>query len=89
MFEQLRKPRCETTQSGSRSNGDMWHLEDGPEQQMRDRALSGNDCKKDAESNGETDPENPNPWSNKDFQPWLFGHDLFNAANRALEHVHQ
>ena len=65
----------------------MWHLQDGPEQELRDRALSGDDIKEDARTNVESDAGNPNPWSNKDFQPWLFGHDVFKEANEALDQM--
>ena len=87
VFEKLRKPRGERIQLGSRSNGDMWHLQDGPEQELRDRALNRDDFMEDARSNVESNPGNPNPWSNKDFQPWLFGHDVFKEANDALDRM--
>ncbi|KAJ9615171.1 hypothetical protein H2200_001245 [Cladophialophora chaetospira] len=86
-FQQLRKPRCERIQVGSRSNGDMWHLKDGPEQERRDRGLSGDDTKDAAERDVETVAGIPNPWSDKDFQPWLFGHDVFKEARKALDQM--
>lgn len=63
-FEEIRRPRCEIIQAGSRANGDIWHLHDGPEQEKRDRAMGGFEVL-----------DNPNRWSDKEFQPWLFGYD--------------
>lgn len=86
MFEKLRKPRCERVQLGSRSNGELWHLQDGPEQQQRDLAFGKDDSHQDTDAlKRGSGPGNPNPWSNKDFQPWLFGYDVFKEANDALD----
>ena len=41
--------------------------------------------KEDARPNVGLDPGNPNPWSNKDFQPWLFRNDVFKEANEAFD----
>ncbi len=76
-FEAIRKSRCEAVQRGSRANGDIWHLSDGPAQEERDRqmnhtqVLNGDSC-------GEA--KNPNKWSDENFQPWLFGHDTVKAV---------
>ena len=86
-FEKLRKHRCETIQEGSRLNGHMWHLQDGLEQELRDKALSRDDFEQNANSDAQSDSGSPNPWSNKDFQPWLFGYDVFKEANEALNHM--
>ena len=88
LFEKLHKPRCEKKLLlGSQSNGKMWYLQDGPEWELRDCALSRDDFKEGASSNTGSDPGNPNPWSNKNFQPWLFGHDVFKEANEALDRM--
>lgn len=71
-FETIRRPRCETIQAGSRSNGDIWHMPDGPEQQKRDQDMLATMA--DRKSNGASDP-NPNRWSDETFQPWLFGYN--------------
>ncbi len=86
-FEQMRKPRCERIQLGSRTNGDMWHLQDGREQELRDTALSKHDFEEAAQDDDTNNTGNPNPWSNKDFQPWLFGLDIFKEANDALDRM--
>ena len=64
----------------------MWRLQDGPEQELRERALRRDGFKGPRPTVG-SDPGNPNPWSNKDFQPWLFGHDVFKEANEALDRM--
>jgi salicylate hydroxylase len=75
-FEQIRKPRCDVVQAASRSNGDIWHMPDGPAQERRDREMLG---VMRGELNGsgddESSAENPNRWSDESFQPWLFGYD--------------
>jgi salicylate hydroxylase len=38
-YEETRKPRAMRCQEGSRRNGDMYHLADGEQQQLRDRSL--------------------------------------------------
>lgn len=85
-FEQIRKTRCERIQECSRRNGDMWHLPDSPEQQARDQALQRDDFE---EGLSTTDLETPNPnfWSDKGFQPWLFGHDVFHEAKTFLDRL--
>ncbi|KAM0330635.1 hypothetical protein ACHAQA_003585 [Verticillium albo-atrum] len=74
IFEELRKPRCETIQAGSRSNGDIWHLQDGPKQEQRDVAMMV-EMMQDKGVKAES-VQNPNRWSDGEFQPWLFGHDV-------------
>ena len=65
----------------------MWQLQDGPEQELPDRALSRDDFKEGARSNVGSDLGNPDPWSNKDFQTWFFGNDSFKETNEALDHM--
>lgn len=85
-FETFRKPRCERIQLCSRLNGQVWHLPDGPEQAERDKAFARDDFAEDID-NGALTGENPNLWSDRGFQPWLFGHDVFKAANEALDEI--
>lgn len=85
-FERLRKARCEQIQAGSRANGKVWHLPDGPDQQARDTAYKGHGST--TASNGtlsKSEAKNPNPWSDENFQPWLFGYDVFVETNTALD----
>ena len=86
VFERLRKQRCEKIQAGSRANGIVWHMPDGPDQKGRDCALQAHEQA--TNNNGtlhESSAKNPNPWSDEDFQPWLFGYDVFEEANTALD----
>ena len=87
VFERLRKPRCERIQQCSRLNGDMWHFPDGPEQEARDRALRRADCAEYSEADAVQRSNNPNLWSDSNFQPWLFGYDVFKEANKTLDEV--
>ena len=71
-FEQIRKPRCEIIQAGSRANADIWHMPDGPEQESRDSNMKDTE---NVDGRNQTGVENPNRWSDEKFQPWLFGYD--------------
>lgn len=64
-YELLRKARVETIQQGARKHGETWHYEDGPEQEERDRLMR------------QKGGENPDSWSDTNFQKWLFGWDAF------------
>jgi salicylate hydroxylase len=72
-FQTIRKPRCERVQLGSRDNGQIWHLPDGEEQEQRDKGMR--------QIEAQQDEPNPNQWNDEDFQPWLFGHDLFSYVS--------
>ncbi|OAA53000.1 Monooxygenase, FAD-binding protein [Cordyceps fumosorosea ARSEF 2679] len=51
-FQEIRKPRCEIIQAGSRANGDIWHLPDRSEQERCGCAMGGETGdSSDAESN--------------------------------------
>lgn len=73
-FQDIRKARCDIIQAGSRGNGDIWHMPDGPEQEQRDRDML-NELQ--GKEGAESDVRNPNRWSDRNFQPWLFGYDTF------------
>ncbi|KEF55482.1 salicylate hydroxylase [Exophiala aquamarina CBS 119918] len=88
VFESIRKPRCERIQESSRLNGDMWHMADGPGQEARDKALKKDDFQEDLPS-PDLDGSNPNLWSDRGFQPWLFGHDVFAETSKALDEMEQ
>ncbi|KAK6459478.1 uncharacterized protein RJT20DRAFT_147171 [Scheffersomyces xylosifermentans] len=64
-FERRRKRRTETIQAGARKNGHIWHLPDGEEQEERDALMK------------QRDGHNPDQWSDRDFQKWLFGWNAF------------
>ena len=69
-FQAIRKPRCEAIALGARANGDIWHMADGAEQAQRDSEM-----RQEMDHLSPQNVVNPNKWSDKDFQPWLFGYD--------------
>lgn len=71
IYERLRKGRTTRIVRGSTATGHIFHLEDGEQQQERDRQLT------------EQEPcENyPNRWADPVFRNWLFGYD----ADREVE----
>ncbi|KAK2749286.1 hypothetical protein FQN55_003611 [Onygenales sp. PD_40] len=84
-FETIRKPRCERIQSGALANGYIWHMPDGEEQILRDKAM-----KQEMDKSEDRDPvSNPNQWSDDEFQPWLFGHNAFDYTNQMLDVILQ
>lgn len=88
VFESVRKSRCERIQEGSRINGETWHMPDGPQQEARDKALGKDHTQEEpTRTNGEA--PHPNLWSDKGFQPWLFGHDVFAETAAALDRAEQ
>lgn len=60
-----RKRRAETIQAGASKNGGIWHLPDGDEQEERDALMKARDG------------HNPDQWSDREFQQWLFGWNAF------------
>lgn len=75
-FQNIRKPRCETIQAGSRTNGEIWHMPDGPKQRDRDRKMMmGRMDKTLKEGVTVSGTQNPNRWSDDQFQSWLFSYD--------------
>ena len=91
-FEAIRKPRCEKVQEGARQNGNNWHMPDGPEQEQRDKAMKQESYAEHRERVQEDSTEavhdaNPNIWSDEDFQPWLFGHNVFEYTNHMLDEM--
>lgn len=71
MYERLRKGRTTKIVRGSTAVRDIFHMEDGEQQQERDRQLT-----------EEPPSENyPNRWADPVFQNWLFRYD----ADREVE----
>ncbi|OAA66914.1 salicylate hydroxylase [Niveomyces insectorum RCEF 264] len=62
-YERIRMPRATLVQAKTREHQHILHVDDGPEQQERDKVMA-----RDA-------PENPVFWGFKDRKSWLFGHD--------------
>ncbi|KAG2233369.1 hypothetical protein INT48_000372 [Thamnidium elegans] len=86
IYERIRRPRTQIIQKQSFENCNSWHLPDGPEQRARDDAMS----KADAFRRSETKVEgvkSPLQWSDKDFQPWLYGHNAISVAKNVLQEI--
>jgi salicylate hydroxylase len=84
-YEEIRKPRAERVQKGTRDSSLIWHMHDGPEQEARDKAFSYMDLDtRDEQFEEELEKANPNSLSGKKFQQWLFGYDVFSATNAVL-----
>ncbi|CAG9957077.1 unnamed protein product [Clonostachys rosea f. rosea IK726] len=87
-YEAIRKPRAERVQKGTRDSSYVWHLDDGPEQEARDRAFAAMAADvRDEEIDEALDKANPNSLSSKNFQPWLFGHDEIASTNARLVEI--
>lgn len=72
-YEKLRRERVQIIKEGARKNAAVWHMADGPAQEARDRTFDQFDPS--GQNAGEMAQENANSWSDKNFQPWLFGFD--------------
>ncbi|KAH7268143.1 hypothetical protein B0J15DRAFT_510067 [Fusarium solani] len=87
-YEEIRKPRAERVQKGTRDSSLIWHMHDGPEQEVRDKAFSYMDLDtRDEQFEEELEKANPNSLSGKKFQQWLFGYDVFSATNAVLDQL--
>ncbi|CAM1506026.1 Fc.00g056670.m01.CDS01 [Cosmosporella sp. VM-42] len=85
-YETIRKPRAERVQHGTRDSSIVWHLDDGPEQDARDRAFATMASEiRDVEVEKALEKANPNSLSSTRFQEWLFGYDVFVVTNRTLD----
>ena len=75
IFEAVRKARTTRVVEGSTALRDIFHMDDGSQQQERDRQLL------------EQEPFEgyPNRWADPVFQPWLFGYDAYAEAYKAWD----
>ncbi|KAG2733501.1 hypothetical protein G9P44_003026 [Scheffersomyces stipitis] len=64
-YQKRRKRRVEAVQAGAHKNGHVWHLPDGEEQEERDTKMM------------KRDDNNPDQWSDIEYQRWLFGWNAF------------
>jgi salicylate hydroxylase len=69
VYEKSRKQRAETVQQSGSENRITLHLPDGPEQQARDEQFR-------ASASG----TNPDKWSDRETQEFLWGWDAEKAA---------
>nr|ANB32222.1 4-hydroxybenzoate decarboxylase [Boreostereum vibrans] len=77
IYEQIRKSRTTRVVRGSTKQRDIFHMPDGPRQRERDRQLL-------------TYADNlfegyPNQWADPVFQPWLYGYNAFEEAEKAWQ----
>ncbi|KAL6242188.1 hypothetical protein RBB50_010736 [Rhinocladiella similis] len=82
-YEKLRRERVQIIKEGARKNAAVWHMADGPAQEARDRTFDQFDPS--GQNAGEMAQENANSWSDKNFQPWLFGFDASAEAAKQLD----
>lgn len=73
VYESIRKSRTTQVVKGSTALRDIFHMEDGSQQQERDRQLLSE----------EPFEGYPNRWADPVFQPFLFGYDAAEEAVRA------
>ncbi|KAG2736609.1 hypothetical protein G9P44_000699 [Scheffersomyces stipitis] len=64
-YQKRRKRRVQAVQAGAQNNGKVWHLPDGEEQEERDAKMK------------KRDDNNPDQWSDIEYQRWLFGWNAF------------
>lgn len=62
-YQEIRLPRASTVQSKTREHQHILHIEDGPEQEQRDKLMA---------AQGE---DSPIFWGYRERRQWLFGHD--------------
>lgn len=74
-YEKIRRDRCYIIRDEAQRHGEAWKLEDGPEQEKRDRLMSLQ------RANGDHEVENPNKWSDPKFSQWLFGYDSYQVVS--------
>ena len=79
-FEATRKPRVEPIVSGSRRNGDLWHLPDGEGQRNRDESYSMQHRPlqepPEMREKIEEQPMKSGSLAHVAFQKWLFTYDV-------------
>jgi salicylate hydroxylase len=80
LYEGLQKTRTTNLHLGSISNQHMYHLDDGPEQEERDRILKSSQWREKPE--GETEPF---IWINVRYQKNILGRDAIADAKMAWE----
>jgi salicylate hydroxylase len=78
VYEKLRKGRGETIQAETFRQRHDFHLEDGPEQEDRDRLMVGQLGK-------ELVPDFPSRWTCPRVQRWLYGYDAYGEAEEAYQ----
>ncbi|KAI2610576.1 FAD binding domain protein [Hypoxylon sp. NC1633] len=78
MYQQLRKARGEAIASEALGQRDSFHLPDGPEQEKRDDVFK-------ASLGKDPTPHFPSRWTCPSVQPWLYGYDSVEEADKAYK----
>ncbi|KAK5060006.1 hypothetical protein LTR84_009890 [Exophiala bonariae] len=90
-YEQIRKPRVERIAGLARQNGASMLLEDGPEQEQRDRkfgaSLDANQSRVMTKVLSEAVADQNAPWATPAFSKWLYGFDALKDAQIRLERL--
>lgn len=79
LFEQLRKSRGEKVARETFFQRHDFHMEDGPEQEERDRLFASQLGK------SEADVKFPSRWNCPEVQPWLYGYDADAEVDEAIK----
>lgn len=77
LYQSLRKSRTTTNVEGAVSNGQMFHLSDGPEQEARDAELE--------VAKWEPGKKSKWRWIDPEYQLDLMGYDCWTTAQQAFE----
>ncbi|TKW55978.1 hypothetical protein CTA1_11374 [Colletotrichum tanaceti] len=79
LYEKLRKARGESIARETFKQRHDFHMEDGPEQEARDRVF--------LSQLGKEELEGPFPsrWTCPDVQPWLYGYDAYKEVEEAMK----
>ncbi|EPQ51650.1 FAD/NAD P-binding domain-containing protein [Gloeophyllum trabeum ATCC 11539] len=82
-YETLRLPRASATQASARLNQKIFHLPDGPEQEVRDESMKqAMRIELGQEPSGETLEGNANQWADKSKNVVQFSYDADEEVNR-------
>lgn len=79
MFEDLRKKRGEKVVRETFHQRHDFHMEDGPEQEERDKIFASQLGKEEAEV------KFPSRWTCPVVQPWLYGYDAYKEVDEAMQ----
>lgn len=82
LYESLQKSRTTTLHSGSVSNQHLYHLDDGPEQEERDRLLKAAQWQEKPDEEAE-----PFIWIDVRYQKAVLGRDAVGDARKKWEEV--
>lgn len=80
LYESLQKARTSSMHSGTIENQHLYHLDDGPEQEARDRVLKAAEWQE--RSEGEKEPF---IWIDVRYQKGILGRDAIGDAERKWE----